>query len=907
MKKYLSAIIIILLSINLNAQFIQQGNKLVGTGAAGNAEQGYSVSISSDGNTAIVGGWDDNNYQGAVWIYTRQNGVWSQQGDKLVGTGATGIPVYRGFSVSISSDGNTAIVGGYGDNYYHGAAWIYTRQNGVWSQQGPKLVGSGAVGYSQQGRSVSISSDGNTAIVGGAGDNFYQGAAWIYTRQNGVWTQQGPKLVGTGAVGNTEQGNSVSISSDGNTAIVGGIGDNNYQGAVWIYKRQNGVWSQQGDKLVGTGAVGNAWQGFSVSISSDGNTAIVGGIGDSITGASWIFTRQNGVWSQQGDKLVGTGVVGCSQQGCSVSISSDGNTAIVGGTQDNNFQGASWIFARQNGVWTQLGNKLFGTGAVGNSHQGLSVSISSDGNTAIIGGPWDNNEQGAAWIFTLNVNPDFPVPTLAYPTGGILVYTNSPVLNWYINKYFPGAKYNLQLSETPDFKSIYFEKDNIDGLQLEVTGLKGGKTYYSRVRLKAPDGYYSKYSEVGNFKVNSQGGTEPVKPVLAYPTGGATVYESSPTLNWYINQWAPPLEYHLQLSLTDDFINPILDVTGIEGLSYKVQGLSAGVTYYTRVRSFNSEGSYSEYSSTGTFTVNKDNGTQAITPVLAYPAGGVTVYTASPVLNWYIGGYSPLQKYNLQVSTRADFTTMVLNQDDISSLQYQLTGLSNGVTYFTRVRGKATDGTYSLFSSVGSFTVWAGDYPVVPVAASPSGGVNIHSGSATLSWYSPTGTTAEQKYDLQLSTDESFTEYNQVSGIDTISYNFSDLKGGTKYFWRVRSMTSDGKTSPYSSEGTFITSKVTNVALRSDSQIPKDFDLKQNYPNPFNPVTTIEFSLPKDEHVRLVVYDMLGRVAKELINETLNAGSFKASFKAEDLSSGVYIYKLSTPTFQKIRKMILQK
>jgi hypothetical protein len=120
-------------------------------------------------------------------------------------------------------------------------------------------------------------------------------------------------------------------------------------------------------------------------------------------------------------------------------------------------------------------------------------------------------------------------------------------------------------------------------------------------------------------------------------------------------------------------------------------------------------------------------------------------------------------------------------------------------------------------------------------------------------------------------------------------------------------MTSDGKTSPYSSEGTFITSKVTNVALRSDSQIPKDFDLKQNYPNPFNPVTTIEFSLPKDEHVRLVVYDMLGRVAKELINETLNAGSFKASFKAEDLSSGVYIYKLSTPTFQKIRKMILQK
>src|ERR1035437_11171797 len=80
------------------------------------------------------------------------------------------------------------------------------------SQQGPKLVGSSAVGNAEQGRSVSLSADGNTAIVGGWGDNGAVGAAWVWTRSGGVWTQQGTKLVGSGAVGNSVQGTSVSLS-----------------------------------------------------------------------------------------------------------------------------------------------------------------------------------------------------------------------------------------------------------------------------------------------------------------------------------------------------------------------------------------------------------------------------------------------------------------------------------------------------------------------------------------------------------------------------------------------------------------------------------------------------------------------------------------------------------------------
>jgi hypothetical protein len=152
------------------------------------------------------------------------------------------------------------------------------------------------------------------------------------------FTQQGPKLVGTGAVGDASQGNSVSLSGDGDTAIVGGPSDDSSAGiigpgAAWVFTRSGGVWGQQA-KLVGAGAVGVTAQGYSVSLSGDGNTAVVGGpFGPSEIGTAWVYTRSGGVWPQQ-TKLVGTGATSPFSgfgQGWSVSLSGDGNTAIVGG------------------------------------------------------------------------------------------------------------------------------------------------------------------------------------------------------------------------------------------------------------------------------------------------------------------------------------------------------------------------------------------------------------------------------------------------------------------------------------------------------------------------------------------------------------------------------------------------
>ncbi|MBS0618464.1 MAG: hypothetical protein JSR44_09760 [Spirochaetes bacterium] len=377
----------------------QQGTKLVGTGNIGAAWQGLSVAISADGNTALIGGNNDNASQGAAWIFTRSGSVWVQQGSKLIVTDNIGVPSF-GASVALSADGTTALVGGVRDNSNQGASWVFTRSGSVWTQQGSKLVGTGNIGTAMQGNSVALSANGNTAIVSGNADNSYQGAVWVFIRNNGTWTQQGSKLVGSGAVGTPNQGYKVSLSADGNTAVVGGVGDNSNQGAAWIFTQSNGTWTQQGTKLVGTGAVGAAWQGTRTAISSDGNTVLIGGYSDNTNqGAVWVFTRSSGIWSQQGSKLVGSGNTGAAWQ-TSVALSADGNTALIGGYRDNGDVGAIWIFIRGGGIWSQQGSKLVGTGNIGAAYQGYSVALSADGSTAFIGGDFDNSNQGAAWVFT---------------------------------------------------------------------------------------------------------------------------------------------------------------------------------------------------------------------------------------------------------------------------------------------------------------------------------------------------------------------------------------------------------------------------------------------------------------------------------------------------------------------------
>jgi IPT/TIG domain len=373
----------------------QQGNKLTGSGNVSPSQQGYSVAVSADGNTAFVGAPNDNSGVGGVWVFVRSGTSWTQQGSKLVGDGTVG-GASQGISVALSADGNTALIGGPYDDSHVGAAWVFTRSGSSWTQQGNKLVGNGAVGNAWQGTSVALSADGNNALVSGPPDSSDVGAVWVFTRSGSTWTQQGDKLVGTGYTFGSHEGTAVALSADGSTALIGGFNDNVSVGAVWVFVRSGTTWTQQGDKLVGTGYLNQSFQGTSVAISADGNTALVGGSYDnSGAGATWVFTRSGTSWVQQGDKLAGSGAIANANQGFSVALSADGNTAIVGSQSD-----AVWVFTRSGSAWMQSGNPLVATGAVGTAIQGYSVSISADGNTALSGGPADNSYAGAAWVFT---------------------------------------------------------------------------------------------------------------------------------------------------------------------------------------------------------------------------------------------------------------------------------------------------------------------------------------------------------------------------------------------------------------------------------------------------------------------------------------------------------------------------
>ncbi len=141
-------------------------------------------------------------------------------------------------------------------------------------------------------------------------------------------------------------------------------------------------------------AVRAASSATSVALSRDGNTALIGAqIDNSSTGAAWVFTRSAGVWSQLGPKLRPhrrTTV----EFGTSVALSADGTTALIGGELDDSQTGAAWVFVR---VWIDLHRADEAhrqRGPVGSSIRfGHSVALSADGNTALIGGP---DDQGAA-------------------------------------------------------------------------------------------------------------------------------------------------------------------------------------------------------------------------------------------------------------------------------------------------------------------------------------------------------------------------------------------------------------------------------------------------------------------------------------------------------------------------------
>lgn len=315
----------------------------------------------------------------------------------------------RGFGreVAMSGDGSTVIIGGaFRSDTRVGTAYVFTPNGGSWRLQATLTVDSST----SFGRSVALSNDGSTAIIGAQNATSEStGAAYVFRRSGGSWRQQ------TTLTADTTQsfGEAVAMSGDGSTAVITDFVLSNRGGAqsgsAYVFTRSGDSWRQQ-TKLEPTDANARDGIGMSVAISSDGSTAIIGARDDDTStatssGAAYVFSQGGGGWDQP-TKLAADDGDSDDQFGASVAMSSDGSTAIISARKDadpNGLEaGSAYVFRRAGSSWRQQAKLAAGDGDRGD-HFGSSVAVAADGSTALIGAGDDNptgNRAGSAYLFS---------------------------------------------------------------------------------------------------------------------------------------------------------------------------------------------------------------------------------------------------------------------------------------------------------------------------------------------------------------------------------------------------------------------------------------------------------------------------------------------------------------------------
>jgi len=366
---------------------------LTASDGAANDYLGTSVAVSSDGNTAISGAYNKSG-GGAAYVYFRTGTSWVQQQKLTASDAASGD--YFGVSVALSSNGNTALVGAMGKTSFRGAAYVFVRSGSVWTQQA-KLTASDAAANDSLGSAVSLSSDGNTALLGANG----KAAAYAFTRSGTVWTQQ-QKITAADALVGSQFGVGNALSGDGNTAAIGAYGNN----STYIFVRSGSVWTQQ-QKITPPDGLNGSFGGRVALSATDGNTLLVGAYGQaSNAGAAYIFTRTGVTWTQE-QKISASNGAANNSFGLGVTLTSDGNTALLGASGRNSATGAAYLFTRSVGTWSEQ-QILTASDAAVNFSFGSDVAISSDGTTAVIGSLGRSSYFGAAYVL---IGPPPPTAT----------------------------------------------------------------------------------------------------------------------------------------------------------------------------------------------------------------------------------------------------------------------------------------------------------------------------------------------------------------------------------------------------------------------------------------------------------------------------------------------------------------
>ena len=380
-----------------------EDQELIPAEAAPYDEYGWAVALSED--TAILGGPRAATsvlHSGAAVVFTLTDGVWAQT-QMLAPTDADTGPHF-GNAISISGD--TAVIGALRDDDFgqlSGAAYVFVRTDEGWIVQ-QKLVAADGAANDEFGRAVSIS--GDTILIGASGhdvDGVSTGAAYVYVRIDGVWTEE-QQFAATDADQSDHFGSSVALDAD--TALVSAPFEDaaaSSSGSAYVFVREDGVWTQQ-QKLSASDGAEQDYFGGSVSLAGD--TALVGAWlhehSDlhAQSGAAYVYVRSDGVWTEQ-QELLASDTAAYDGFGRSVSLADD--LAVVGSTGADGVvenSGAAYVFSRVDGAWTEEQTLMASEGAEGDR---FGVAVCLSGSTVLVGADQvdhDSPNIGSAYLFT---------------------------------------------------------------------------------------------------------------------------------------------------------------------------------------------------------------------------------------------------------------------------------------------------------------------------------------------------------------------------------------------------------------------------------------------------------------------------------------------------------------------------
>lgn len=303
------------------------------------------------------------------------------------------------FGAATAVDGSTALVGATGGN---GAVYVFTLQEGLWVQSGKLVADDGADG-DQFGYSVTLV--GDTAVVGApfaaTGDNGHQGALYVFRNMGGTFVQA-QKLLASDGAADDQLG--WSVAYDG-TRIAGGapgvtINGDFATGTVYVFDHDGSAWSQSAELNADDG-IGSSDFGFAVAIRADRLliAAANADVGDVVAeGAAYAFTHVQGVWTQV-QKIVPDDDGGAN---FGYALAYDGTHALITSpfstVGDTAFQGAVYTYIDDGATLTQT-QKIVTENA--QPFDALGIAVALDGDLAVIGAPFVNGSQGAGYLFQL--------------------------------------------------------------------------------------------------------------------------------------------------------------------------------------------------------------------------------------------------------------------------------------------------------------------------------------------------------------------------------------------------------------------------------------------------------------------------------------------------------------------------